>query len=427
MRKKHRCMEKWIASYFCVPLVYFIFLFSLFSGCGHKVKQEITVPKIEIQPIQSLYISYDSRNSTFRIGNELIERRVFLDTKANRVFTNAFINKLSMQNYIKSPDKEFSFRMNGVEFNGINGNLEFLNYKINSYGDLKNLEINTRTKSDTSLNVRIIYEIYSHKPVIRKWIEFENTSGTDIVLDSIIVESLSIMPGSEYDLEIYSLESKNPTWTKEFNSAILKSDDQIPYPILIALSPAVFNSRLNEGIFFGNEFPGILKFCDIYSTGKTISLGMKPFAQSYSAEIQLSPQEKLIIPPTFIFLFKGDLQSAEKELSNFIREYFIPFQSNNLKVWHEDIMPDDTKEKLVEKVNLAKENSANIFCISGNWADKRGDWVCKYDYIHEIIEYVHSLDMKFGLCIDIAIAEPESFVLTQHPEWCFKTSDNSDY
>ncbi len=35
--------------------------------------------------------------------------------------------------------------------------------------------------------------------------------------------------------------------------------------------------------------------------------------------------------------------------------------------------------------------------------------------------------MKFGLCMDLAIAEPESFVYISHPEWCCKTKDNSDY
>ncbi|MGQ9609865.1 MAG: alpha-galactosidase [bacterium] len=429
MENKRRWVGKGITPYFCVLtfLVYLIISSSLFWGCSHKAKQEPVIPKIEIQPVQSLYISYDSRSSTFRIGNELIERRIFIDTKTNRIFTSAFINKRSMRNYIKSPDKEFSFRMNGIEFNGIIGSLEFLSYKINSYGDLKNLEIITKTKSETALNVKIIYEIYSHKPVIRKWIEFENTSGSNVILDSIIVESLSIIPGSEYDLEIHNLESKNSNWIKEFNEARLKDDNQIPYPILIALSPTVFNSHLNEGFFLGNEFPGVLKFCDLYSTGKNISIGMKPYFQSYAPEIQLNSQERFTTPSTFVFLFKGELQEAEKDLSNFIREYIIPFKSNIFKVWYEDITSDVTEEKLIEKVNLAKENEADIFCISENWTSKRGDWVCKYDYIHKIIQHVHSRNMKFGLCIDLAIAEPESFMLTQHPEWRLKTNDNSDY
>jgi len=353
--------------------------------------------KLKVQPAQGTYIFYDSRKSTFRMGNEFIERRIFVDK--NRIYTTAFINKLSNNNYSKSPGEEMAFSANGEKISGVNGTLEFLGHDLSS----NILEIRFSAKLETgNLNIRIVYEIL-HKPIIHKWIEIENTGGSYITIDSIQVESLKLIPGAEYDLTIF-----NP----QKNSKVL--------------SPAVYDAHLSEGFFLGNEAPGILQYYDIYSSNGYVNIGLTPYQQDYGTEVQLAPNEKFTSPATFIFLFKGDPEGSVESLLEFVDEYISLPKIPEYKVWYES--PSNIQLQIYEHVQNAKESGSDVFCLREDWTDRRGDWTFeKNAYIPELSQYVHNSGMKFGLCIDLAIAETESQVLIQNPEWTVKAEDGSDY
>jgi alpha-galactosidase len=184
---------------------------------------------------------------------------------------------------------------------------------------------------------------------------------------------------------------------------------------------------LKEGLVIGNETPGILKYYDIYTKPGKIAVGVVPNGERYSPQIQLMPNEVFTNPAVFIFLFKDDLTQSKETLSTLISEYISETQALKYKVLFESVSNDTTESSLIEKAKQAKDSGADVFCLSGNWTDKRGDWTYEKINIKNVSEYVHSLGMKFGLCIDLAVAEPESIILTQHPRWVVKSKNGSDY
>ncbi|MFC1713224.1 alpha-galactosidase [Candidatus Poribacteria bacterium] len=372
------------------------------SGCGGGSGRSTPALQFQVEPVPGIYVQYDSRASAFRIGNELMERRISVKPERHFVFTTAFTNKLSGSGYIRSLSEEFSFRANGTKLSGVSGDFEYRNHEISGAGGVKELWINLRAMREEIglLEVRLVYEIYQQMPVIRKWIEIENVGGSPVTIDSIQVESLNLMPGSQYDLEVYAASSGDKA----------------------ALSPIVFDTRLMEGFFAGNEAPGVLKYSDLYSKGSYMSIGMRPHSQQYATEIQLAPGEDFISPAAFILFFRGEPDTAV--LESFVAEHMTWSMVQKRSVWYENVL---TTDETRQKIQMAAQSGAEIFSLAGNWMDKRGDWnINEEAHLEELGEYVHELGMKFGLAVELAVADPDSQVITDYPQWVASSEDGSD-
>jgi len=324
------------------------------------------------------------------------------------IFTASFINKLSGSSYIRSLSEEFSFRANGIKLSGVTGDFEYMNHEISGAGGVKELGIDLRAMREEIglLKVRLVYEIYSRTSVIRKWMEIENVGGSPVTIDSIQVESLSLMPGLEYDLEVYTMSPEGAEM----------------------LSPMVFDTRLIEGFLVGNEWPGVLKYSDLYSNGSLISIGMRPHSQRYATEIQLAPGEGFTSPAVFILFFKGEPDTTERALEDFVTEYIAWSRTPIQSIWYENPPIDTpTDAEIRQKVQLAAESGADIFCITGSWMDKRGDWNINQNApLERFGKYAHELGMKYGLSIELAVADPDSQVMADYPQWVARSEDNSD-
>jgi hypothetical protein len=376
----------------------------VFASCSERSRDAASPQIFHVEPLPSVYIQYDSVSGIFRIGNELVERRISVNPEERRIYTPAFINNLSGRNYIKALSPEFFFRANGVELSGISGNFQYVNHETYGAGGVKGLVINLKTELERvgMIRLRLIYEIYSGMPIIRKWLEIENPGGSLVTIDSIQIESVSLMPGSEYDLII----DDNPQ----------------------NLSPVVFNIRLSEGFFIGNEFPGLLKYSDIYSDSSYISIGMKPNSHKYAPEIQLAPGESFASPGVFIFPFKGEPDDNEAELREFIYDYIARSNTPEYSIWYESIMDGITGDKAVEKLQYAAASGADVFCLDGRWMDKRGNWsVAENVHISHLSQYATYTGVKLGLSIDLAIADTDSYVAAEYPRWIVKSQEGADY
>lgn len=372
------------------------------SSCGGRSGKDAPVLKLEVEPLPGIHVQYDSRTSTFRIGNELIERRISVNNERRLISTIAFTNKLSGRNYIRGLGEEFSFEANNVKLSGVTGDFEYVDHEIFGLGGVKSLVIALQAKRREIgiLRVKLVYEIYSQVPVIRKWIEIENPGGSLVTINSVQVESLRLLPGAEYDLEVYTNSTED--WA--------------------ALSPVILDTRLMEGFLTGNEAPGTLKYSDLYSDGKLVSIGMKP-----SSEIQLAPNEEFISPAVFFLFFKGEPDPAKEILEKFVAEY-LTRPKTSFSAWYENIVGDITESEARQKVQLAQESGADIFCLDGFWMDRRGDWMINEDALVETFgDYARESGMKFGLSIDLAVADPASLVIVEYPQWAVKLANGSDY
>ena len=371
------------------------------ASCGGRSGKDAPALKLEVKPLPGVRVQYDSRTSTFRIGNELIERRISINTERNFIYTAAFINKLSGRNYVRSLGEEFSFEANNVRLSGVSGDFEYVDHEISGAGGIKTLVISLQaTREEIGiLRVKLVYMIYSGMPIIRKWIEITNPGGSIVKIDSVQVEMLKPLPGLIYNLEVYAG----------------------------SISPTIFDTRLMEGYIVGNEAPGVTKYSDLYSDGNLVSIGMKPSSQKYATEIQLAPDEEFITPAVFFLFFRGESEPAKEILAKFTAEY-LAWSKSDYSVWYESIVGEVTEEEVHQKTQLAKQSEADIFCLDGFWMDKRGNWMIKEDArVETFRDHARELGMKFGLSVDVAIADPGSMVIVDYPNWIVKTADGSDY
>lgn len=391
-------------------IVMILFIIPL-AHCSGRVEKDTTGIRLQIQPIPYVYISYDSASQTFQIGNELVERRITINAEKRFIFTTAFINKFTGRNYVRSPGEEFSFRANGTKLSGVTGDFEYIGYDITGPGDVKGLEITLRVMREEigNLKVMLVYEVYPHTPVIRKWLEIENPTGSLVKIDSMQVESLNLIPGSGYDLRFYDGSAS-------------------PEKNLEVLSPIIFNTVLSEGFRIGNEAPGMLNYSVLDPVGGSVYMGMRPYFQNYAFEIQLSPNENFTSPGVFILLFKGELNESEEILKKFLVECMLLSKPPGYAIWYENIIENITESEILDKAQMASRSGADIFCLSGRWMERRGDWTLNEDiHLNSLSQRISDLGMKFGLSLDLAVTDPDSQIIKEHPGWIVKSKDGSDY
>ena len=101
-----------------------ISLLTVLISCGGRSEETTYIPQLKVKQVPNVYVQYDSRASAFRVGNELVERRISVNSKRRFIYTATFINKLSGRSYVRSLSEEFSFRANGIKLSGVTGRSE---------------------------------------------------------------------------------------------------------------------------------------------------------------------------------------------------------------------------------------------------------------------------------------------------------------
>jgi hypothetical protein len=96
-------------------------------------------------------------------------------------------------------------------------------------------------------------------------------------------------------------------------------------------------------------------------------------------------------------------------------------------VWYESIPAEITESEMRQRTQMAAESDADIFCLVGNWMDKRGDWNINENIpLGEFSRHVHDQGMKLGLSIELAVADGDSQILTEYPQWVARSENNVD-
>ncbi|MBD3183614.1 hypothetical protein GF312_15075 [Candidatus Poribacteria bacterium] len=366
-------------------------LLTLFA-CSKKTNEPVEIPKLILGPLPGIYISYDSQSNTFRLGNEFIERRLMLNSDNNFLYTFAFINKLSGRNYIKSPDREISFSLGDKEISGLSGDLEYVSHEITGTAGIKMLELEFKItiKEKGILNLSVFYQIFQGFPVIKKWIEIKNPTGSGIAIKNIKTEYIKMSIGLQN--QIYN----------RYTSFIFDF---------------LANEYTGEEIAIGNETPGILKENLITANG-FISVGIK----SRNKGFEIPPGQKLVFPASLIFILSSD----NKDIISSFLEYYLPaYERKDLSIWYEDISPGIDMQNLQKKMTLAAESGAKTFCLKGKWANKRGDWSTESN-LEISSQYVHSIGLKLGVAVDIAVADVGSQALEVNTDQKVEVGDESN-
>ncbi len=339
------------------------------------------------------------------------------------------------RNYLQRSSSEFQFMMNGVKVNGYSGwKLASCNPLSDGSGGKGAVLILNGKGPAVGVEIELSYLSYSGLPLIRKKIAFTNKTLSDLKLEAVDVENLSL------DLDYVS------TWVyhnyarmKHLGTYIGNWDD----PVVV-----IHNTTLHAGLALGNEAPGVLKRTAFNTTDRNIEVGLTHPGQDFPFRKWLKPGERWESPETFIVLYANNddgYNVVNTVVNDFIRKYLgtrISSINNKPLFIYNSWYPFRTfiNDSLIRDVaKAASECGIQEFIIDdgwqynyerissdSGWGSNYGDWLVDLNKfpagLSATFDYIRSLGMKPGLWISIGSATKDSKVYRTHPEWFIKTA-----
>lgn len=163
-----------------------------------------------------------------------------------------------------------------------------------------------------------------------------------------------------------------------------------------------------------------------------MTMGIHPEGFSW----KLEPGEKFTAPEVVMVYSAEGLGKMTRTFHDLYREHLIrspylhekrPILINN---WEATYFDFDEK-KLLEIAKDASELGIEMLVMDDGWFGKRsfddsslGDWYVNEEKIrgglHELVENVKKLGMKFGIWIEPEMISPESELYRKHPDWAIQ-------
>lgn len=145
----------------------------------------------------------------------------------------------------------------------------------------------------------------------------------------------------------------------------------------------------------------------------------------------LENEESLTTPLTLQTFTEKGINDLTHKLHDIIRDKLLPekwaFEERPilLNSW-EAMYFDFNTDKIIEFIDKSKEANMEMVVLDDGWFLKRnddtsslGDWVVDTSKIdlHKVIDYTHSLGLKFGLWVEPEMISPNSDLFKNHPEY----------
>lgn len=393
----------------------------------------IAVLLISISNLQA-QVSITWKDNTLFLDNGIISRSISLD-ETGRLTTDSYThikenNKLTSTNTnfdkkdsdeFTIPDSdEFGFKLNDNEYTGLSG-WEYVSHKKVKDG----IKINLKLK-DTDLQIGITYLIFPDLPIIRKKIEFKNTGSSVLKLESLDIERLKIVGGGSgtscWVMNNYGRQKHLGQFIGEWYD-----------PVVV-----VHNHKLQQGVFVGNEAPGVMKRTSTFLKPSLVTSGLTHIEQNFGFRKWINPGETWESPWVFSGVYNNTNDPSaciNTAVNDFVRKHMgcqifkvkeMPvFVYNTWEPFNHNI-----NEKMVyELIDAAAECGIEEFIIDDGWQDSYGDWgVNKEKFpngLKPIFDYIKSRGMKPGVWISLCSAETKSKVFKNHPEWAVRKADSS--
>jgi len=373
------------------------------------------------------------KNKEFVLKNDFFERIISFDNQS--CYTTSFTNGKSKSNLIRKNSEEFSFLMNGKKISGSILDRMF-EYKEHLISEEKNgskiLSINLsgiKGKTAEKIDVHLYYQIYSDVPVIRKWISIINKTGTTVIINNLVWESLNI-------------EIASPSWIPQictFPDVYANYGQSVRKPPYVGRTDdaalLIFDPINEEGIILGNEAPAIMKRTSVYPDSTNISIGMGFAGEEFPFKKFLGNNEEFISPKGFIMPYKGAVwQNAfDGYLSDFVRKYMgvklferkeVPLFFYN--TWN-PFMTNINEKLIKELADVTSKAGVEYLIMDDGWQDTYGDWNVDANKfpngLKPVCDYIKSKGLKPGMWISIATVTDSSKIYKEHPEWIVRDRD----
>ena len=365
------------------------FLLIVIGGLGCSQHQTIISPadlRAQLHPLKTIetYAGFDATSNLLYFGNRFVERQLYVNKNRKPVQTIGYVYKPSRQNYILLPSEEFRFRVGEIEFSGDSELLRYDSYQIEQRpGGSRRILVqltylaNTEDRSSADsiptdkanpiFHLQLQYEIYADLPVIRKWFTIRNLTDSAFFLEDIVIESLPFFAAEDANLQIW-----------ETPSSVLS----IPWAGGESAEFMILREIIGDrSVVLGSAAPGVLKYYQIYSDQKTVSIGLTPTAALNSVEIRVPPKQSVSSPKVWTMLFEGDLHAIDETISRVTGE--LSSASTISITW-------------VQMNRTQPLPSADLIAVDYDWDSEN------FEVLKQVSQQVHNSGSKFGIRLPIA-------------------------
>ena len=299
------------------------------------------------------------------------------------------------------------------------------------------------TLKDELLGLRLIllYTIFSEEGIIARSARFENP--TEDSFDITRAMSLSLdLPDCDYDWIQFSgaWSRERQVKTRRLEQGIQSvsstrghsSNTHNPFVVLKRPTADEFQGEvMGFSLIYSGNFLAQAEV-DTYNVTR-VMLGINPFGFTW----HLAPGEKFQTPEAVTVYSQQGLNGMSQTFHRLYRSRLArgewrdkvrPILLNNWEATYFDFDED----KLVEIARAAKADGVELFVLDDGWFGARsndyaglGDWYANKDRlpngIKGLSEKIEALGMKFGLWVELEMANMDSDLYRAHPDWLIQT------
>lgn len=358
------------------------------------------------------------QNGTLELDNGLIRRVSRFDGATGRWSPVSIETPDSGGNLLRGGGAEFAFVINGESVTGASG-WQFVEWK--EIRDDRGGEGAAVTLRRTGISVEIRYWLYPGLPVLRKQLRMTNTSGQDLRLESVDVDSWP----TAFPIEKGQI-LRNYARSRDYSPLEGGWDD----PLVV-----VHDFVRDRGIAIGNEAPGVLKRTAVFQGRFTVEAGVTRAAADYPFRRWLAPGGTWESPKIFVVPYANAIDPSagawKQTVRDFVRRHLVATWPSNPPLFlYDSWIPflTDIREDLLEDLALrASKSGFDTLAVDYGWSSNQGDWKVNTrkfpNGLAPLYQRSRNRGMHAGIWMSIAMVDADSDTHARHPEWLV-TDDN---
>lgn len=290
------------------------------------------------------------------------------------------------------------------------------------------------------MKVTLIYSVFQGSDALTRSVLIENEGEDPLYIEKVLSACLDM---DDKNFEVLSLAG---SWARERhiqrlplgygrqNIASFKGESSHQeHPFMALVTPGTTQDR---GEVYGMNFVYSGNFIAQAEKSQFDSVRMTMGIHPEGFTWKLEPGEKFTAPEVVMVYSAEGLGRMTRTFHDLYREHLIrspylhekrPILINN---WEATYFDFDEK-KLLEIAKDASELGIEMLVMDDGWFGKRslddsslGDWYVNEEKIkgglHELVENVKKLGMKFGIWIEPEMISPESELYRKHPDWALQ-------
>ncbi len=288
------------------------------------------------------------------------------------------------------------------------------------------------------LTVRLCYELAPGFDVFTRWVKLENTGEQPILLEKVCSAEFSLPSQKPY-----TFRNTNGAWGGEGVECVqtltggalvfesrrgISGHNQSPYFIAYQNADEFSGDVYFAALAYSGNFK-VSAARDLYSFTR-IHVGLNDFDFSYT----LHGGECFETPKVFCGLAKG-FGDMSRQMHKFAVQNVLPkaFAAKALPVLYNSWEATGFDVSCENQMQLAKKAAAagvELFVMDDGWFGARnndraglGDWFVNAEKfpngLQELISYVNSLGMDFGIWVEPEMVNADSDLYRAHPDWTY--------